>query len=313
MAERYTLDQLENDLSELAAKVRELAALEEAVADWDVLTAAASLAGAPSFPVYYENALGQVDDRYPGGGLDILGVFPDRCRRIAGIEPEPFRVAQAALESIALEMVDLEGAPGNILNKIGNWYGDAAEAFEEYFSGYAPAQARQAELLAAAINACKSLDDTVTQANEALRSQIKGAIELATGLIEAYWESQTTLTVAVAVTVIGLATMGFGLAAAAGAAALLSAIGGGAGALASGAYSVYQSEKEMSAKNLGEFVNGIDGNLTELETAVNTADEDIFDEIDALRSEWTMSKIAIPAPPGAGEVDSDTFSHESSL
>nr|BFF22433.1 hypothetical protein GCM10025732_03980 [Glycomyces mayteni] len=250
MAERYTLDQLEGHLSELAPKIRELLALEMAVADWNVLTAAGSIAGGPSFPVYYEIALQKVDEAYPGGGLDFLGNLPERTRRIVEIEPEPFRSAQATLESAALSMVDLEGAPGNVLGKIGNWYGDAAEAFEEYFSAYAPAQSRQAELFASAINACMSLDLAVTASIAAVKSQIEGALELAQGLIDGYWAAQAALTVAVGVTVIGLATMGFGLAAAAGAAAIASAAGGGAGALASGVYSIQSAEKEMSAKNL---------------------------------------------------------------
>jgi uncharacterized protein YukE len=313
VADRYTLDQLESDLSDLAPKVRELLALEGAVAEWDVLTAAASLTGGPSFPIYYEGALRQVDEQFPDGGLDFLGNLPDRCRRVVGIDPEPFRSAQGTLEAIAVDLVDLEGAPGNILGKIGNWYGDAAEAFEEYFSGYAPAQARQAELLASAINACMSLDEMVTAAGKALRSQMKGAIELAQRLIEEYWAAQSALTVAVGVTVIGLATMGFGLAAAAGAAALASAIGGGAGALASGVYSIQQVEKEMSAKNLEEFIDALNTDLVEVEEAVNTADQEIYDAIDALRSEWTMRQIEIPAPPGAGDVDTESFHHESAF
>jgi len=313
MAERYTLDQLESHLSDLAPKFRELIALEEAVADWNVVTAAVSFTGGPTFPVYYEIALQKADEAFPGGGLEFLGNLPERARRIVGIDPEPFRSAQATLESVALSMADLEGAPGNVLGKIGNWYGDAAEAFEEYFSGYAPAQARQAELFASAINACMSLDLAVTASNAAVRSQIEGALELAQGLIDGYWAAQAALTVAVGVTVIGLATMGFGLAAATGAAAIASAVGGGAGALASGVYSVQQSQKEMSAKNLEEFVDTLNKNLTDVELALSTADEDIYTEIDTLRSEWTMRQIEIPAPPGSDEVDTESFHHESAF
>jgi hypothetical protein len=313
MAAPITLDELEQSLYDLAVKVSELKVLELAIDSWSPLAAAAAAVGTgPPFQAFYNGALDQVGGVISSGDYPDLGGIPDFCRNIISIDAEQFRGAAELLDGVAMDMVGLEGAPGNVLTKIGNWYGDAAEAFEEYFSGYGPAQARQAELFAATINACASMDAIVTASQESVASLIEGACNLADELIKVYWETQEAMQTTMTLAVIGVVAAGLSAGAAAGALAVLGAVGGGASALAGGMYSFQASEKQLTAQNLDTLLESLSENFTQVETAIRDADDEIAENIDSLRHQWSMSGIAIPAPPGADEVDTESFHHESS-
>jgi hypothetical protein len=112
--------------------------------------------------------------------------------------------------------------------------------------------------------------------------------------------------------VVAIVGAGLSMGAAAGAAlAITGAASGGVASLASGAYSFSQSEKQLSALNLQDLKDQLHLHLTEIEGPIVEADDEIAESIEALRAQWTMEKIAIPAPPGGDEVDIESFHHES--
>ncbi len=48
-------------------------------------------------------------------------------------------------------------------------------------------------------------------------------------------------------------------------------------------------------------------------TGLRSADDENHAGIDSIRSEWSMREVAMPTPPGADEIDIESFHHESSL
>ncbi|MCC3763581.1 hypothetical protein K3N28_10905 [Glycomyces sp. TRM65418] len=222
MTDPNTPEELEQALYDFAVKANELKALEMAIDAWNPISAAAAAVGTGlPFQAYYNAAVEEVGAVISSGDYPDLGGIPDFCRNIFSIDAEQFRGAAELLDGTAMDMVGLEGAPGNVLGKIGNWYGDAAEAFEEYFAGYGPAQARQAELFAAAINACASMDAIATSAKESVASLIAGANKLADDLIKTYWETQETMQRTMTFAVLGVIAAGLSAGAAAGALAIV--------------------------------------------------------------------------------------------
>ncbi len=312
MADPMTPEELEQSLYNLAVKARELKVLETAIDSWNPLAAVSAATGhGPPFQAFYDAALEDAGGVISSGDYPDLGGIPDFCRNIISIDAEQFRDAAELLDGVAMDMVGLEGAPGNILNNIGNWYGDSAEAFEEYFSGFGPAQARQAELFAAVINACASMDAIVTASNESVASILEGGIELADEMIKVYWETQEAMQNAMTLAVVGVVAAGLSAGAAAGALAVIGAVGGGASALAGSMYSFQVTEKQLTAENLETLLDDLGDQFTAVETAIREADDEISENIEALRNSWTMREIAIPAPPGADEVNVESFHHES--
>ncbi|MCC3763582.1 hypothetical protein K3N28_10910 [Glycomyces sp. TRM65418] len=73
------------------------------------------------------------------------------------------------------------------------------------------------------------------------------------------------------------------------------------------------TEKQLTANNLETLLTSLGERFSEVESAIREADDEICESIDALRSEWSMREIAIPAPPGAEDVDTESFHHASSL
>lgn len=311
----YTLEQLDGDLYDLALKLYDMKALEQAIDEFwaSVAVDAIPLVG-PWLNALYDKYRSAQDPVIIGSDAAVLADLPDRCRYLVGIDPVPYQEATVHFEATALDMVGIEGAPGNILGKIGNWYGDAAEAFEEYFAGYSPAQARQAELFAATINASASLEATVRGGQQAVRDLLTQALSLADQMIDKYKGTQKALEVNLAIGVAGIAAAGFGIAAAGGAAAALGgAVSSGAGSLVSSIYAFNQTYSELSASDSDELVESMSVLLVGIESAVHDADEGIATEIETIRSEWTMREMAIPAPPGADEVNTESFHHESAV
>lgn len=314
MTEPMTADEIEQQLYYLAVKANELSALEAAIDAWNPIaaTAAATGTGLP-FQAYYDAAIESQGGVISSGDYPELGGIPDFCRNIFSIDEQQFRGATEILDGVAMDMIDLQGAPGNVLNNIGNWYGDAAEAFEEYFSGYEGSQARQAELLAAAVNACASMEAITIATKESVGSLITGAIELADKMIKTYWDTQEAMQTTMTFAVLGVVAAGLSAGAAAGALAVVGTIGGGVSALAGSMYSFQVSEDQLTAENLETLLVDLRDKLTEVETALRDADDEIHSGIEALRAAWTIREVAIPAPPGADEADIEGFHHESSL
>jgi hypothetical protein len=315
--EEYTLDILESDLYNLALKMNDIETLEQTV---DQFWAAAAVNAIPvpglgaAFWQLYSEIQAQNQARIISADSELLGSLPDRCRRIVGIDHHQFEVAQAVFEEVALGMVDLYGAPGNILTSIGSWNGTAAEAFETYFTGYEPAQARQAALLAAEINACASLTALVTQAKQAVKDLLAKTLVLADEMITKYKETLKALDVGLAAAVLTIVATGFGVGAATGATAGLAATGaatGGAGSLVSSVYGFDQAYKNIEGQDRESLLDSASFMLGETETAIDTADQEIHDDLEKVRSEWSISQIAIPAPPGSDEISGESFYHDS--
>ncbi|RRR99372.1 hypothetical protein [Glycomyces terrestris] len=311
----YSLEQLDQDLYDLASKLHEMKALEQTI---DEFWARVGVQAIPLVGTWFQLIYDEITSGQEGviisSDAAVLEDLPDRCRRLVGIDSAPFHDAAALFESTAADMVGIEGAPGNILSNIGNWYGDAAEAFEEYFSAYSPAQARQAELFASTINACSSLEAAALQANAAVQSLMAEALKMADQMIAAYKDTQKALEVNLVIGILGIAAAGFGVVAAAGAAAAIAgAASSGAGSLVSSIYAFSQIDAQLEASDSNTLVSSMSRNLASTETAIMQADEEIYSAIEALRGNWSMREIAIPAPPGSDEVDTESFHHESSL
>jgi hypothetical protein len=313
--EEYTLDALESDLYTLALKMNEIANLEQAVDQFWTATAVQAIPFAgTAFWQLYSEIQAQNEARIISSDSELLGSIPDRCRRLVGINHHQFEEAQEYFESVAYGMADLEGAPGNVLANIGNWNGTAAEAFETYFTGYEPAQARQAALLAAEINACASLTALVVQAKAAVKDLFKVTIELADDMIATYKETLKALAVGLVAAVLTIVAAGFGFAAAAGATAVVASAGTGAGAagsLISSAYGFDQAYGQIEGKNREELLTSMSDTLARTEETVSIADQEIHDDIETIRAQWSIGQIAIPAPPGSDEISGDSFYHES--
>lgn len=314
MSEVLTADQLEQQLYSLAVKINELQALEAAIDVWSPMASIAASAGTGlSFEAYYDAALTSQGGVISSGEYPELRGIPDFCRNILSIDDGQFSAATELLDGVALDMVDLQGAPGNVLNKIGNWYGDAAESFEEYFSGFSPSQARQAELLSAAVNSCASMEAMATSAKESATSLIKGAADLADEMIKIYWDTQKALQTTVTLGILSLAAAGMSAGASTGALALAGSVGGGASTLAGSVYSFQVTEAQLEADDLQSLLDGLNDRFREVEVAIRSADDEIYSSIDALRSEWSMREVAVPAPPAADEANTQSFHHESTL
>jgi hypothetical protein len=315
MAEdEYRLDDLESDLYDLALKMHEIDILEKTIDRFwaEAAIQAIPLAG-PVFWGLYNEIRAQNEATIISSDSELLGSLPDRCRRIVGIDHHQFKNAQAHFEAVGLDMVDLQGAPGNALSNIGNWYGAAAEAFEAYFEGYEPSQSRQAQLIAAQINGCASLTELVVQSKAAVQSLMENSLALADQMIDAYKNALKALQVTLVVTVVAIAAAGFGFAAAGGAAAVMSTAASGAGSLVSGTYGFYQTSAQLEAQNLAALSQSVSDVLGMTEEAVSVADDEIFNDLEAIRAEWNIHQFAIPAPPGSDEVSGDTLHHESAL
>ncbi|WP_026923557.1 hypothetical protein [Glycomyces arizonensis] len=309
-----TPEELEQALYELAVNIHELKALETAIDAWNPLSAAAAAVGTGlPFKAYYEAAMEKEGAVISSEDSPDLGGIPDFCRNVYSIDAEQFSGAAEILDVVALDMVDLEGAPGNVLNKIGDWYGDAAESFEEYFSGYRPAQLRQAEMFAAADNACASLKAMASAAKDSAGNLIDGALTLTAEMIKVYWEQQEAMQDTITIGVLSLVAAGLSAGASAGALAIAGALGGGVTGLAGSMYSFQLTEKQLTAKNVSSLLRNLGTRFGEVETALREADDEIYAAIDAVRSEWPMRKVAIPVPPGADEINTESFHHESSL
>ncbi|GAA2126983.1 hypothetical protein [Glycomyces algeriensis] len=315
MPEDYSLQALDSDLYTLALKMNEIDNLEQTV---DQFWAAAAVQAIPiagtAFWQLYSAIQAQNEARVISADSELLGSLPDRCRRIVGIDPLQFEGAKEHFESVAYGMVDLQGAPGNVLSNIGSWNGTAAEAFETYFTGYEPAQSRQAALLAAEINACISLTALVGDSKIAVKSLLESSIKLADEMIETYKETLKALTVGLVAAVVTIAAAGFAAVAATGATAALAVTGTGAGAVGSLISSVYGFEQaygQIEGKNREELLSSISDNLRRLEETVSTADQEIFDDLETICAQWNIGQIAIPAPPGGDEISGDSFYHES--
>lgn len=313
--EDYTLEALESDLYTLALKMNEIENLEQTVDQfWAAAAVQAIPVAGPVFWQLYSEIQAQNEASIISADSILLGSLPDRFRRIVGIDHHQFIGAQEHFEPVALGMVDLYGAPGNILTNIGSWNGNAAEAFETYFTGYEPAQARQAALLAAEINACASLTNLVVQSKAAVKNLLKVTIGLADEMITTYRETLKALEVGLVAAVFTIVATGFGIGAAAGATAALAATGaaaGGVGSLISSVYGFEQAYAEIKGKDRESLLDSISFTLGEIEVAIDTADQEIHDDLEMIRAEWSISQIAIPAPPGSDEISGDSFYHES--
>jgi hypothetical protein len=315
MAEEYTLEALESDLYTLALKMNEIEKLEQAVDQfWTAVAIQAIPVTGTAFWQLYSEIQAQNDARIISADSELLGTLPDRCRRIVGIDHHQFEAAQEYFESIGFSMVDLNGAPGNILSNIGSWYGSTAEAFETYFTGYEPAQARQAALLAAEVNACASLTALVVQSKAAVENLLTQTLVLADEMISTYEKTMKALDAALVAVVSTIVAAGFGFAAAAGATAAVTVTGTGVGAvgsLISSAYGFEQAYKEIEGQDRESLLDSTSKILEDIENAVDTADQEIYGDLEMIRAEWNISQIAIPAPPGSDEVSGDSFYHES--
>ncbi|MFC3493020.1 hypothetical protein [Glycomyces rhizosphaerae] len=315
MAEEYTLEALERDLYTLALKMHEIDNLEQTVDQfWTAAAVQAIPIAGPAFWQLYTEIQAQNEASIISADSVLLGSLPNRCRRIVGIDQHQFIGAQERFEPVALDMADLYGAPGNILTNIGSWSGSAAEAFETYFTGYEPAQARQAALLAAEINACASLTSLVVQSKAAVKNLLEVTIGLADEMITKYKETLKALAVGLTAAVFTIVATGFGIGAAAGATAALAVTGaaaGGVGSLISSVYGFDQAYAEIKGQDRESLFDSISFTLGEIEGAIDTADQEIHDDLEKIRSEWSISQIAIPAPPGSDEISGDSFYHES--
>jgi hypothetical protein len=313
--EEYTLEALESDLYTLALKMKEIDDLEQTVDQfWAAAAVQAIPAAGPVFWQLYSEIQARNEASIISADSVLLDTLPDRCRRIVGIDHHQFEGAQAHFESVAFNMADLYGAPGNILTNIGSWYGTAAEAFETYFTGYEPAQARQAALLAAEINACASLAALVVESKGAVKKLLEETIGLADEMITTYKETLKALAVGLVAVVFTIVAAGFGIAAAAGATAALAAGGaaaGGAGSLISSVYGFEQAYQEIKGQDRESLYESVSFTLGQIEGAFDTADQEIHDDLEEIRAEWSISQIAIPAPPGSDEISGDSFYHES--
>ncbi|GAA1689089.1 hypothetical protein GCM10009830_40810 [Glycomyces endophyticus] len=312
----YRLEELDSDIHDLAVKLYDMQALQQAAEAVHVLTPVTSLMNPfDSFWFKYETIRSEQGAVVSGNGYPELGTIPERCRTVVGLDPQPYIDAEAVFESAALNMSDLAGAPGNILTNIGNWYGDAAEAFEDYFSGYEPAQARQAELFAVAINACASLHTVILQVNEAVRAMIAAAHLQADQMIQKYKDTQKELDNAAITAVLSVGAAVLGGVAATGATAALTVTGsvaGGGSSLIQATFTLSQKHAELRAINPTEFVDTLAEAVSGIEDVIRSLDDELYAEIDAARSQWNMHQIAVPAPPGGDEVDTESFYHESS-
>lgn len=313
--EEYSLQALDSDLYTLALKMNEIDNLEQAV---DQFWAAAAVQAIPfagsAFWQLYSEIQARNEARVISADSDLLGSLPDRCRRIVGVDHHQFQEAQAYFESVAIGMVELQGAPGNVLSNISNWNGAAAEAFETYFTGYEKAQARQAALLAAEVNACISLTALVAQSKAAVKSLLESSIQLADEMIRKYEETLKALAVGLTAAALTVIAAGFGFAAATGATAALAATGTGAGAvgsLISSAYGFEQAYAQIEGQNRESLLASISDTLSRTEETVSTADQEIHDDLETIRAQWSIGQIAIPAPPGSDEISGDSFYHES--
>lgn len=315
MAEEYTLEALESDLYDLALKMHEIEDLEQAVDQFWTATAVQAIPFAgTAFWQLYSEIQAQNEARIISADSDLLGTLPDRCRRIVGIDHHQFEAAQQYFESVALGMVELQGAPGNILSNIGNWYGSAAEAFETYFAEYQPAQARQAALVAAEINACASLTALVAQSKVAVKNLLVTTSALADEMIATYKKTLKALAVGVTGVALTIVAAGFGFAAAAGATAVVASVGtgvGAAGSLISSAYGFEQAYKDIEGNDRESLLEDASATLEDTEDSITIADQEISSDLEKIRTEWSISQIAIPTPPGSDEVSGDSFYHDS--
>lgn len=82
----------------------------------------------------------------------------------------------------------------------------------------------------------------------------------------------------------------------------------GQGALRSGS----QLTALRKAKDSKDFLNELHKALVYTEKIITDADDEIYENIEMVQSAWSMREIAIPAPPGTDEIDTESFHHESS-
>jgi hypothetical protein len=161
--------------------------------------------------------------------------------------------------------------------------------------------------------ACASLESIATHSKVAVSSLIKNANTLAEGMIKTYWDTQEAMQDTMTIAVVSVVAAGLSAGAASGAVVVTGSLGGGCASLASAMYSFHLSDKELSVKTRQGLLDGTHQMLVEVESAMTEADDEIYQGIDSLRSEWNMREIAIPAPPGSDEVDIESFHHGSSL
>jgi hypothetical protein len=161
--------------------------------------------------------------------------------------------------------------------------------------------------------ACASLESIATHSKVAVSSLIKNANTLAEGMIKTYWDTQEAMQDTMTIAVVSVVAAGLSAGAASGAVVVTGSLGGGCASLASAMYSFHLSDKELSVKTRQGLLDGTHQMLVEVESAMTEADDEIYQGIDSLRSEWNMREIAIPAPLGSDEGDIESFHHGSSL
>jgi hypothetical protein len=154
----------------------------------------------------------------------------------------------------------------------------------------------------------------VTQAKQAVKDLLAKTLVLADEMITKYKETLKALDVGLAAAVLTIVATGFGVGAATGATAGLAATGaatGGAGSLVSSVYGFDQAYKNIEGQDRESLLDSASFMLGETETAIDTADQEIHDDLEKVRSEWSISQIAIPAPPGSDEISGESFYHDS--
>lgn len=243
--------------------------------------------------------------------LAQLNDIPERMAAIVGIPFQPFVQTAGSLSSVALKFADMSGDPGEILTRvIGQWEGSAADDFEEYFSAYEPAQLRQAELFANLVNGCTSIGEALIEFQKSVKSLVEAAWKVANEINASYEkELQRRADAVVAAAIIVVTTVITGGAATGAAAGATYA--SGAISLAHNVVAASAEERQFKATDSETFIESLSDLLSILESSLDLVDSEVYSAIDAVRSEWSLTDSTIPSPPGAGDINEESFRHES--
>lgn len=305
MTETYTLEQLHEDLWHLNHKLVIMKELEYVIDNyWNLKD---QLDGTWEESVALSR--GEKGSIVGMGDLDKLDDIPELCTEIVSIDPSPFAEVADELSQIDRRFVDLEDDPGQILTKvIGSWYGSAADAFEDHLSKYSPAQSRQRELSTILVNANISANEIITSSHRSIRNLIAAASDAADVINKSYEMEKKRRDQAAATALVIIVGTVF----TAGTASGVAAATAGAVNLSHSVHTANTASKEFEAIDLKDFVKEIKLHLATIMNALQSADEEIFGEIDAIQSLWTMRDCTIPAPPKSDEFDEGSFHHETS-
>jgi hypothetical protein len=313
MAPVYGIDELMWDLTLLGDQVATMKTWESLLERLAYESAANPILGTLDMMVTWISS--QFDDEKAkilgSNQLAQLEDLPQRMAAIVGIPFQPFVQTAGELSPLALKFTDMSNDPGQILTRvIGQWEGSAAGDFEEYFGSYENAQLRQAELFANLINGLTSIGESLIEFQKSAKSLVEAAYAVATKINDGYEsELQRRAEAAIAVAVIVVSTVI--TAGAATGPAVGATLAAGGLSLAQNVISAATQEREFQATDSISFIESFTSLVGLLESSLDAIDTEVYSAIETVKSEWSISDCTIPEPPGASEVNEESFRHES--